>query len=219
MFVGHFAVAFAAKRVTPKTSLGTLVLGAQFLDLIWPPLVLLGVERVRIEPGATRITPLAFDSYPISHSLVMAVAWSALIGGIYFWRKRTCAGAAVLGLAVFSHWVLDWITHRPDLQLIPGRPARAGLGLWDHPVAAIAIESAMFAGAVVSYSLQTRARDAVGRWGWISFATFLSLVYAANVTGPPPPNASVVAWMALALWLLVPWAAWFDRHRQATATA
>lgn len=216
MFLGHFAVALAAKRAAPKTSLGALVFGAQFLDLIWPPLVLLGAERFHVEPGVTKLTPLAFDSYPISHSLLMAVVWSVVIAAIYAWRKRYRAGAAAMGIAVFSHWVLDWITHRPDLQLAPGSSARAGLGLWNHPAAAIAIESAMFLAAAVSYTLQTRAHDAVGRWGWISFAAFLAFIYVANVTGPPPPGASVVAWMALALWLLVPWPAWFDRHRRAT---
>jgi len=217
LFVGHFAVAFAAKRAAPRASLGALVFAAQFLDLIWPPLVLLGAESFHVEPGITKLTPLAFDSYPISHSLLMAAVWSLLVGAVYLGRKRYCAGAAMLGLAVFSHWVLDWITHRPDLQLAPGSPVRAGLGLWNHPVAAIAIESAMFLGAVLSYGSQTRARDAAGRWGFLSFVALLALIYVGNVAGPPPPNARVVAWMALAIWLFVPWAAWFDRHRDGRA--
>lgn len=214
MFLGHFAVALAAKRAAPHASVGTLVFGAQFLDLIWPPLTLLGLERFHVQRGVTKLNPLAFDSYPISHSLLLVAVWSVLIGGLYFWSKRNRAGALVLGLAVFSHWVLDWITHAPDLPLAPGSPARAGLGLWDHPAAAIALESALFLAGVASYATLTRARDAVGRWGFVAFVALLGLIYAGNVTGPPPPDARVVSWMALAIWLFVPWAAWFDRHRE-----
>ncbi|MGE5180245.1 MAG: metal-dependent hydrolase [Bacteroidota bacterium] len=213
MFAGHFAVALAAKRATPKTSLGTLVFGAQFLDLIWPILVLLGVEWFHIEPGVTKLNPLAFDHYPISHSLVMSLVWSVLVGAVYFWRRRSCRGAVVLGAAVFSHWVLDWITHAPDLQLAPGAAARAGLGLWNHPAAAIALEGGLFVAAVASYVTQTRAKDAVGRWSFFAFVFALALIQFANTTGPPPPSMRAVAWSALIIWLFVPWAAWFDRHR------
>src|SRR4051812_40265844 len=136
MFIGHFAVALAGKRVAPKTSLGTLLLGAQFLDLLWPPLTLSGIERFQIVPGITKMTPLLFESYPISHSLLMSAVWAVLVGAIYFARRRYRVGALMMGVAVFSHWVLDWITHRPDLQIAPGSETRVGLGLWNHPTAA-----------------------------------------------------------------------------------
>jgi TonB family protein len=213
MFAGHFAVALAAKRAAPKTSLGTLVFAAQFLDLIWPVLVLLGVEWFHIAPGVTKLNPLAFDHYPVSHSLVMSLVWSLLVGAVYFWRRRSCRGAGVLGAAVFSHWVLDWITHAPDLQLAPGAASRVGLGLWNHPAAAIAVEGGLFVAAVASYATQTHARDAVGRWSFFAFVFALALIQFANTTGPPPPSAQAVAWSALIIWLFVPWSAWFDRHR------
>jgi membrane-bound metal-dependent hydrolase YbcI (DUF457 family) len=214
MFLGHFAVAFAAKRVASRASLGTLVFAAQFLDLIWPILVLLGVERVRIDPGNTRMTPLAFESYPISQSLVLALLWSGVIATVHRMRSRSARAALVVGAAVFSHWVLDWLTHRPDLQLVPGAETRAGLGLWNNPPLTVAIESCMFLLAVASYVIQTRPRDAIGRFGLSAFIIFLTVVYALNLTSPPPPSSQIVAASALALWLLVPWAAWVDRHRE-----
>lgn len=217
MFVGHFAVAFAGKRVAPKMSLGTLLFGAQFLDLIWPPLLLLGVERLHIEPGATKLNSMAFDSYPISHSLLMALVWSVLLGVVYLMRRRSRTGALVLGAAVFSHWVLDWITHRPDLQIAPGAAARVGLGLWNHPTLEVMLESAMFAAAVILYATQTRARDRQGIWGFLGFVAFIMFIWVGNVAGPQPtPSPGIVRTigvMGLALWVLVPWAAWFDRHR------
>jgi membrane-bound metal-dependent hydrolase YbcI (DUF457 family) len=214
MFIGHFAVAFAGKRVAPRISLGTLFFGAQFLDLIWPILVLLGVEHLHIEPGVTKMNPLAFDAYPISHSLLLSLLWALLIGKIYYWKTRYRAGALMLGAAVFSHWVLDWLTHRPDLQLAPGSPLRVGLGLWNHPALTVLIEGSMYLLGVGSYAIQTRARDAAGRWGLVALVLVLGGFYVMNLNAPPPPNARVVAWMALALWLFVPWAAWVDRHRQ-----
>jgi membrane-bound metal-dependent hydrolase YbcI (DUF457 family) len=219
MFVGHFAVAFAGKRAAPRMSLGALLFGAQFLDLIWPPLTLLGLERFHIEPGVTKLNPLAFDSYPISHSLLMAAVWAALVAAVYYFRKRYCAGALMLGAAVFSHWALDWITHRADLQLAPGSEARVGLGLWNHPAAATGIESVMFLLAVGSYIVQTRARDAVGRWGLAAFVVVTALIYVANLNAPPPPSWRVVAWSAIAIWLFVLWAGWVDRHREPRGAA
>jgi len=215
MFAGHFAVAFAAKRAAPRTSLGMLLFGAQFLDLIWPALVLLGAESFHIEPGVTKLNPLAFDSYPISHSLVMALVWSLVVGGIYYAVRRYCAGAVTVAAAVFSHWVLDWVTHRPDLQLAPGVATRVGLGLWNHPQFEVGIESAMFGFAVAGYAIQTKALDGRGRWGFILFVTVITLIWIANVTSPPPPANAVraIAWTALAVYLFVLWAWWFDRHR------
>ena len=125
----------------------------------------------------------------------------------------------MLGAAVFSHWVLDWITHCPDLQIAPGSPTRVGLGLWNHPALAIALESTLFAAALVIYAAHTRARDAVGRWGFLTFAALLVFIYFGNITGPPPPSARIVSWTALVIWLLVPWAAWFDRHRGSARVA
>jgi len=135
MFIGHHAVAFAAKKVARKSSLGALFLSAQFLDLLWPIFLLLEIEHVPIDPGNTAFTPLDFYDYPVSHSLVTVIGWSLAFGLIYFLRRNDKPGAWMLGLGVLSHWVLDFITHRPDLPIAPGLQIYAGLGLWNSVIA------------------------------------------------------------------------------------
>jgi hypothetical protein len=120
MFSGHIGLSFAAKRAAPRVSLATLVLAAQWLDTLWPIFLLLGVEHVRIDPGNTRLTPLDFYDYPWTHSAVMAAAWGVAFGAAHFARKRSLRDAALLAGLVLSHWVLDFLTHGPDLPLWPG---------------------------------------------------------------------------------------------------
>src|SRR4051794_13490518 len=119
MFIGHFALGFAAKRAVPRVSLAMLFVAAQFADLLWPALVLAGFEQVRIDPGNTAFTPLAFVSYPLSHSLLTLVVWGLLLGSIYRGIAGGRRSVVVLGVLVVSHWVLDWLTHRPDMPLYP----------------------------------------------------------------------------------------------------
>jgi len=151
MFIGHYAVALAVKRASPRTSLGTLTAAAQWADLIWPLLLLMGWESVRIDPGNTAFTPLAFDRYPFAHSIVAAMAWGVIFGGVYAWRTGRSRAAVWIGLTVFSHWVLDWITHRADLQLAPGVALRTGLGLWNSTPGTIAVEVAMWIAGIWIY--------------------------------------------------------------------
>jgi membrane-bound metal-dependent hydrolase YbcI (DUF457 family) len=213
MFVGHFGVALAAKRLAPRTSLGALVAAAQFVDLLWPLLLLAGVERVAIRPGITTVTPLDFESYPISHSLVMALVWGAGFGALWWLATRQRRGAIVVALLVPSHWLLDLIVHRPDLPLTLGESTKVGLGLWSSPVATIAVEGAIFVAGVAIYVRTTRARDRTGALALWSFVAFLLMIYAGNLFGPPPENATQIAWVGQAQWLLVLWAWWADRHR------
>lgn len=213
MFIGHAAVAFASKKAAPRASLGYLMAAPFLLDLIWPILLLAGTERARVDPGNTAFTPLAFDHYPWSHSLLMSVLWGVLFGAFYRLRTRDNRGALVIAAAVVSHWVLDFVTHRPDLPLIPGSEARFGLGLWNSPAATVAVETLIFALSVWVYARFTRALDGVGRWGFASLVTFLVVIYAINAVSPPPPSMNVVAWSAMLLWLLPVWAGWVDRHR------
>jgi len=213
MFVGHFAVGFGAKALAPKTSLGTLFLAAQFLDLLWPTLLLLGVERVRIQPGATRMTPLSFEHYPVSHSLVAVLAWALGFALVYQALRRHPRGAMVLGLAVFSHWLLDAVVHRPDLPLYPGGSPLVGLGLWSSVPGTLAVELSLFAFGVWLYVRTTRPADATGRWALWALVAFLTVVYLANVFGEPPPSVAAIAWVGQAQWLLVAWGYWVDRHR------
>ena len=215
MFIGHFAVAFAAKPVAPRTSLATLIAAAQLLDLIWPILVLLGVETMRIEPGPNPFLHLRFLSYPWTHSLLMSIAWGAAFALLYRTKTGYARGAALAFALVVSHWVLDWVTHRPDLQLAPGIETRVGLGLWTSPAATVVIEAAMFVAGIVVYVRARPARDRAGSSGFWSFIALLVIAYAATLVGGTPPSSTAVAVSALVGWALLPWVAWFDRHRGA----
>src|SRR5262249_9291942 len=183
MFRGHFAVGFALKRAVPRTALGVLMAAPQTLDLLWPIFLLLGLERVRIDPGNTAFTPLAFDSYPYTHSLVMAFVWGALFAAAYSFRTRNLRAAGLIALAVISHWVLDWITHRPDMPIAPWSATRVGLGLWNSVAGTIVVESAMFAAAVGIYARATRARDRMGTVNLWVYVAVLAAMYIANIVG------------------------------------
>ena len=217
MFVGHFAVAFGAKRAVPAVSLGTLFIAGQLADLVWPLLVIAGIERVGVQPGLTVVTPLDFIYYPFSHSLLAAAAWAVAFGAAYMGlRRATTQTGAVLALVVISHWVLDALTHRPDMPLtVSAGSARVGLGLWNSLPGTIAVELLLFAAGLWLYTRATRARDRVGRLALWSLVAFLLVIYAANLFGPPPPSGMAAAWSALAMWLLVAWGYWVDRHRAA----
>jgi hypothetical protein len=214
MFLGHYGIAFAARRVAPRTSLGTTIFAAQFLDELWPILLLLGVERARIVPGLMAASALDFVSYPISHSLATAVCWALLIGGGYFAIRRYGRGAWVVGAAVVSHWLLDVPMHRPDLPLWPGSRTLVGGGLWSSIPATVAIEISLLAIGLVLYLRATRARDRVGSWGLWAMVALLTFFFLGSLMGAPPPNEHVLALTALGLWIFVPWGYWVDRHRE-----
>lgn len=215
MFLAHFAAGLAAKKLTPYTSLGTLLLSAQLLDLIWPTLVLNDIEQVRVAPGITSVAPLDFVSYPWSHSLLMAGVWAAVLAGLYLLLRRYPRGAVVVLGLVVSHWVLDLVSHRPDLPLIPWGGPRVGLGLWHSVPATVAAESLMFVLGLYLYKTNTEPVDRIGTWAFAAFAVALAAIYAANLLGPPPPDARTVALVGHAQWLLVGWGYWLDRHRVA----
>ena len=213
MFLGHFATAYAAKRLAPRASLGTLFAAAQLPDIVWPVLVLSGVEHATIAPGDTAFTPLRFDSYPVSHSLVTVAAWGAAFAAVHYWRKRRPLDALVLAALVVGHWVLDFVSHRPDMPLWPGGP-RLGLSLWNSVGATLVVELLMFAAGLWLALSVTRAGDAIGRWGFGGLAALLLLIYAANATSPPPPSMEAVGWAGLlGAVLLLGLAMWVDRHR------
>lgn len=213
MFIGHFAVSLAAKRVAPELSLGTLFLAAQLADLLWPNFVLLGLESFAISPGATAVTPLDFISYPYSHSLLALAAWGLLAGVLARAAGRSTASALTVACVVLSHWVLDVVSHRPDMPLGFGE-TRVGLGLWHSVPGTIAVEGFLFVVAAWVYARGTQAHDRRGSVGLWSLLALLVLLYAGNIFGPPPPSVAAVAWAAQALWLLVAWAYWVDRHRR-----
>jgi hypothetical protein len=212
MYIGHFGVGFGAKAAAGRAALGTLFLSAQFLDLLWPSLLLLGIEEVRIAPGITTVTPLEFVRYPVSHGLMAVVLWATLLAVVYQLVRRYTAGALAVWLLVVSHWVLDFITHRPDLPLYPGSRL-VGLELWASMPATVIVESVLFGIGLWLYQRATVAMDRVGRFALWGLVVFLLGTYAANLLGPPPPSSTAVAVVGQGQWLLIAWAYWVDRHR------
>jgi hypothetical protein len=217
MFIGHFAVALAAKKTAPKVSLGTLFMSAQLVDLLWPLFLLLGFEHVRIDPGNTVVTPLDFYDYPITHSLVAAIIWSLFLGLFYYVFKHDRKSSLVIGFCVFSHWVLDFLTHRPDLPLAFGHETYFGLGLWNSLAGTMVVEIALFVGGILLYLRATSAKNKIGVYGFWILILFLFLIYLGNVFGPPTPDEFTIAVAGNASWLFVIWAYWIDNHRTVIA--
>jgi hypothetical protein len=214
MFIGHFGVGFGAKSFAPRVSLGTLFLAAQFLDLLWPTLLLLGVERVRIVPGATTVTPLVFEHYPVSHSLVAVLVWAVLVAAVHLTLRRNRIGALVVGVLVMSHWALDAIVHQPDLPIFPGTGMVVGLHAWSSLPLTLAIEVPLFVIGVWLYVRTTVPTSPIGTWGLWGLVSFLFLIYAGNLCGSPPPSTLAIAWVGQLQWLLVLWGYWVDAHRR-----
>jgi hypothetical protein len=224
MFIGHFALGYAAKRWAPHLSLAVLFAAALFADLLWPVLVALGIEQVRIVPGITASTPLEFLSYPYSHSLLTLTLMGALFGWLTVRFTAPNAPTApiapiapsfvVVLLLVISHWMLDVVTHIPDMPLYPNGP-KFGLGLWNSVPGTLATETALFALGVWIYARATKARDAIGTWAFVGVTAFLFAGFVVNANGTPPPSVTALWMMALGLGGLTLWLAWLaDHHRK-----
>lgn len=214
MFIGHFGAGLAAKKIDPKPSLGTLFLASQFIDLLWPIFLLVGLERVQIDPGNTAFTPLNFTYYPFSHSFLGVLAWSILFGLVYFALRKNLGSALLLGGLVMSHWLLDLITHRPDLPLSPWTDLKVGLGLWNFVVWSLLVEGLIFLAGAYLYLQTTRAENKKGSIGLWGLLVFLVISYLLNVFGPPPPAEGPIAVVGLTMWLLAAWGYWIDRNRR-----
>jgi hypothetical protein len=211
MFIGHFAAGMAGKKANPAISLGLLFLAAQFLDLLWPTLLLLGLEHVVIAPGISAVTPLQFTDYPISHSLLFVVGWGLAFGVVYFIVTKDRSGALLLGLLVVSHWVLDLIVHIPDLPLYPGDSPKLGLSLWNSKVLTLLVEGALFAFGIYLYVKAKKQAGARISWWFWSLVLFLVLVHLLNFVSAPPPDVEAIAWAGHLQWLFIIWAWWADR--------
>jgi hypothetical protein len=218
MFLGHYGVAFALKRVEPKVSLGTLFLAVQLADLLWGCFLLLGWEHVRIIPEAIGKTPFDFYDYPLSHSLLAVVLWGMALAAIYYsWPTRDTSRhwqtAALVGAAVISHWPLDILVHAPDLPLAGQDSPKWGLGLWGHPTTAMIVELlVLFVGVGVYLGLRSRRHPV--RPFRIGFVIALLLtVYLASEFGPPPPSVTAVALGDIGfLLVMAALGAWADRR-------
>lgn len=218
MFIGHFAVAFAAKPLAPTTSLGTLFVACELVDLVWPAFLLMGLEQVEIRPGITAFTPLDFVHYPWTHSLAMVAVWALAFGLLLFLVRGNRRAALVAAAVVLSHWFLDFLVHRPDLPLVPGAEQRFGLGIWNSIPATLLLEGALFGAALLFYLGRTRAADRAGRWGlWLTVGLLLA-AYAGAAFGPPPPAVEAIAWAGvLGGALTAALGYWVDRHRRLEA--
>jgi hypothetical protein len=214
MILGHFGLALAAKRVAPSASTGITTLAAQLVDLVWPVLLLLGIEQVRIERGHMAASPFDFVHYPWTHSLLMGLVWGAALGGLYYAVRRNGRAALIVGALVPSHFLLDLLVHGPDLPLWPGGP-RVGFGAWNSVPLTLLLELTIFSLSIIIYLRATKPLDRIGRYAFLGYVIALLALYVGGLTMPPPPSVPTMAEGALAMWLFIPWAAWFDRHRTA----
>src|SRR5216117_2435771 len=177
MFVGHYSVAFALKSEENKIPLWVLFVAVQFLDYIWATLVLLGIEKLRVIKGFTAGSMLDSYFHPYSHSLITAVLWSAIAALIYRRHPFDSAqgrlshynGSAplIIGLAVFSHWILDLVAHPRDLPIYDNA-AKVGFGLWNYRDPEFALEIALLAGGIALY-LSRNAMPAIRKTAMIAF--------------------------------------------------
>jgi hypothetical protein len=210
MFVGHYGVSFAAQRMNRQIPLWVLFIAVQLLDIFWAPFILLGVEKVRIVPGITASNPLDLYYMPYTHSLIAAVLWSAAGCGLYqLWRRPAGGAAMLVGLAIFSHWILDFVVHRPDLPLYDNT-AKVGLGLWNRPALAFGLEAALLLGGM---SLLLRGR-AGPKAGMLVFGIVMLAIQAVVFFGPPPVSDTAAAITALVSYgLFAAFVAWWEaRH-------
>jgi hypothetical protein len=218
MFLGHYGVALGLKRIEPKLSLGTLFLAVQLPDLLWGIFLLLGWEHARIVPGFTAITPLEFLDYPISHSLVGSLAWSVVAAALYYsWPTRDTSrhwqAAAIVGLAVFSHYPLDVLVHLPDLPLTGNDSTKLGLGLWNNRIATLAAEAIVLGAGLALYVARGSNRHPVRARRIAIVVLLLVGTYLATLYGPPPPSMRVVAVSGIAFIVgMAALAAWADRR-------
>jgi len=213
MFIGHFGVGLGAKKIISKTSLGTIFLASQFIDLLWPLFLLLGIEHVKIDPGNTVVTPMNFIYYPFSHSLIGVLIWAILFAGVYYLIKKNLKVAVWLGILVTSHWILDLLTHRPDLPLLFNNETMVGLGLWNSFIGTIIVEGSIFAAGIYFYLKVTSSKNRTGNIAFWSLIGFLVIIYISNLFGPPPPSEEPIGFIGLSQWLLIAWAYWIDKNR------
>jgi hypothetical protein len=214
MFIGHFGAGFAGKKFSKSASLGTYFMAAQWVDLIWPILVLLGIEKVKIEPGISSVTPLDFTYYPFTHSLFGVLIWALIFGIVYFLIKKNIRVAIILGLLVLSHWVLDLFVHIPDLPIFPGLELKVGLGLWNSFAATLILEGLVFTVGLYLYLKSTKAKNKTGTFALLGLVVFLVAIYISNLFGPPPPSAEAIGIVSNSQWLIILWAYWIDKNRE-----
>jgi hypothetical protein len=209
MLLGHVAAGLAGKKFAPRVSLGTLVLAGTLSDLVFTVLVIAGVEHLRIVPGITAVNPFDLYDYPFSHGLLANVVMAILFGGFYFLIKKDTRSSIVLGLVVLSHWVLDVISHRPDMALIGNEGPKVGLGLWNSFAGSVAVELVLFLAGLILYLRATKPRRALSYLPLSLFILYSAFMFTGWLLGTIPENLTVVyissgimmiMYLALAYW-------------------
>ena len=214
MLIGHFAVGFASKKWAPRANLAWLLLAPLLDDVIWPVLILAGVEHARVVPDPDPMHQLKLDDMPWSHSLLMNLVTGALLG-LVVWRLAGGRAGVVAGIGVVSHWVLDLVSHTPDMALAPGG-TKYGFDLWASVPGTIVVELLMFAAGLWLYASATKPKDGVGRWSLWAFAAVLPVCYFAGTFAPTPADLRLVAVTGIVLCAVsLAWAVWIERHREA----
>jgi len=216
MFVGHYAAGLALKKYEKRASLGVLFLAVQFVDILFFPFVLLGIERINIIENFTQSTHFELEYMPYTHSLVGGLFWAALVYAVFRWVVvKQQRAALVVALAVFSHWVFDLLMHTPDLPLWNDASLKLGLGLWNNAVAAYALEAAFLIAALWLYLGSTTTETKTGKYGMAVFVVFMLLINIGNIFAPLQSDSKV----ALAVFALVTYilfaaiAFWLDKKR------
>jgi membrane-bound metal-dependent hydrolase YbcI (DUF457 family) len=215
MFVGHYGPSFAAKALKPKIPLWLLFLAVQLVDVFWSIFVILRIEKVRIVPGITATNPLDLYYMPYTHSMLASFLWAVGAAALYraTFRREGWMAAAVVGAAVFSHWILDFLVHRPDLPLYDNT-LKVGLGLWNYPVLALVLEVACLFGGMYLYLKATRATRRGGRYGMVIFGCAMVAVQSLVFFGPPPTSPKAAAVTALVSYAAFAGVAyWLERKR------
>ena len=215
MFIGHFGVSFAAKKFAPKVSLATLFIATQFVDILWPFLLVFGVEKVAVTPGYTKTNAFEFLHFPYTHSLFMGLIWSVIVGGIHWLVKHDKRSALVIGICVLSHWLLDVIVHTADLPLLPFGDYKVGLGLWNYVGITLIVETIIFLAGAFVYASVTKAKNKVGKWSLWMLIILLLIITLSNTFGPTPPNSVMILFYSFVILIaiIVGLSYWVDKNR------
>ena len=216
MFVGHYAASLALKRFEKRASLGVLFLAVQFVDIVFFPLVLLGIERLNVVENFTQSTHFELVYMPYTHSLVAFLIWSGLAYALFRWViVKSHSVAVVVALAVMSHWLLDVIVHTPDMPLWSDASLKLGFGLWNNAIATYVLEAALLLAGLWLYMRSTKAVTKTGKYGMGIFVVLLLLINIANIFGPLGNDSKLaLAVSALtAYFLFAAVAFWLDKNR------